>query len=249
MRKNNYSSLKKKFLIDINCDMGEGFPYDETLMPYINSANIACGFHAGNLKTIRKTLALAKKYQVNVGAHISFYDREHFGRIEMPWEPDYLEWEIVTQLQLLDAEAKKIGLHLHHVKPHGALYNMAAKDFNLAQIIAKTIFDFDKELILYGLSGSESFKAAKAIGLNFKNEVFADRRYQEDRSLVPRKNANALIEDVEEAKKQIFSLFYENKICTENGQWIDIQVDTICVHGDGDHPTELVKLVFEAINS
>lgn len=234
-------------MIDINCDMGEGYPNDEHLMPYITSANIACGFHAGDLKTMRKTLSLAKEYDVKIGAHISFYDRNNFGRTEMPWESDYLEWAIIIQLELLKAECKRIGTRLHHVKPHGALYNMAAKDYVLAQLIAKTIYEYDKDLILFGLSGSQSFKAANEIGLDFKNEVFADRRYRADKTLVPRQNENAIIKDLEEAKSQIISLINENKVLAENGQWIDIQADTICVHGDGANPLRFVKKIWESL--
>lgn len=235
--------MRKKFLIDINCDMGEGFPNDEALMPYISSANIACGFHAGDLKTIRKTIALAQENAVNIGAHISFFDRENFGRTEMIWQPDFIEWAIIIQLQLIKMECERVGENLHHVKPHGALYNMAAKDYSLAKLIARTIFDFDKQLILYGLSGSQSIKAAIDVGLTYKNEVFADRRYQADGNLVSREKDNALIQDYDEAQNHVFNLLHHQKTLAENEQWIDIQADTICIHGDGVHAMAFAKII------
>ena len=177
--------------------MGEGSGNESEIMPYISSANIACGYHAGDLETIIETISLAKKYQVAIGAHPSFPDRENFGRTEMQL-PDTEIYELVTlQVEFLSEMARVAGTFLQHVKPHGALYNMSAKKSMLAEIIAGAVKNFQGALVLYGLSGSYSIKEARSIGLTTASEVFADRTYQDDGSLTPRSQSNALIKDTE----------------------------------------------------
>src|SRR5688572_10078474 len=166
--------------LDINCDMGEGIGNDEAIMPFVNSANIACGFHAGNGSTIRHTIQLALKHGVNIGAHPSFRDKENFGRKEMHLNADKVYALVLEQLIKIDLIAKEEGASLHHVKPHGALYNMAARDGQLSKTIAQAVMDFNENLILYGLSGSLLIREGKLMGLNTANEVFADRTYQDD---------------------------------------------------------------------
>src|SRR5688572_1852845 len=173
-------------MIDINCDMGEGIGNDEAIMPYINSVNIACGYHAGDAETMWRTAELAVKYNVAIGAHPSFPDRENFGRTEMDLPLQEIYELVIRQLVLLNDVAASFDVKLNHVKPHGALYNMSARDPMLAETIAQAVRDFDDQLILLGLSNSHSITAAKKIGLKTMNEVFADRTYRDDGSLTPR---------------------------------------------------------------
>jgi UPF0271 protein len=169
--------------VDLNCDLGEGCSTDEAIMPFISSANIACGYHAGDEATIKKTLSLAKVFQVTVGAHPSYPDRENFGRKEMDLSIQEIKSLVIEQVRLVQSLATAMGLTLHHVKPHGALYNKAAKDEETAKAIAEAVYTIDPSLILFGLANSESGKAAKKIGLQFYNEVFADRTYTDQVSL------------------------------------------------------------------
>ncbi len=182
-------------MIDINCDMGEGMGNEKELMPFISSANIACGYHAGDAATIKEVVNLCLQYNVNIGAHPSFFDRENFGRATMQLSPQEIYTIVTDQLTIINTIAMECGAILHHVKPHGALYNMAAKDIVTANAIAKAVKDFDKRLIYYGLSGSVMIAAAEKIGLQTANEVFADRTYQADGTLTPRTQPNALIND------------------------------------------------------
>ena len=172
--------------IDLNCDLGEGCANDNEIMPLISSANIACGYHAGDEHTIEQTIKSALKNNVAVGAHPSFFDKENFGRKEFLLSEDEYYKLIIEQLSIIQKIAKKCGTKLHHVKPHGALYNVSAKNKSIANIIAKAVNDFDKNLILYGLSGSYSISEAEKYKLKTASEVFADRTYQSDGSLTPR---------------------------------------------------------------
>lgn len=232
---------------DINCDMGEGMGNDEAIMPFITSANIACGYHAGDEETARTTMLLAKKHGVNIGAHPSFFDRENFGRTEMKTTPSEVYQLVTDQLFLFKKIAVAAGCVLHHLKPHGALYNMAAKDASLAKAIAQAVKDFDAKLILFGLSGSVSVSEAKALGLKTWNEVFADRTYQDNGSLTPRSQANALIEDEEQSIQQVLRMVREKTVRTVSGKTIPIAAETICIHGDGKNAVAFAKKIYHTL--
>lgn len=231
---------------DINCDMGEGMPNDDLIMPYITSANIACGFHAGSGDIIRHTMDLAKKHGVKVGAHPSFHDRENFGRKEMQLSPDKLYAIMIEQIIKVDLIAKEKGVALHHVKPHGALYNMAARDKEMARVIVQAVKDYSENLTVYGLSGSYLVSEAAAIGLPTKSEVFADRTYQDDGSLTPRSQPNALIEDEDTAVQQALQMINNGTVVSVNGKLVSIVAETICVHGDGINAIRFAKKIYEA---
>ena len=234
--------------IDINCDMGEGIGNDEAIIPFITSANIACGYHAGDEQTIRSTIQLAKKYGVHVGAHPSFDDRENFGRKEMPCTPDELYHLVYKQLVLFKKIADKCEVHMHHVKPHGAMYNMAARDEEMATVIAMAVKDFNSHLFLYGLSNSNLISAAKKIGLRTKQEVFADRTYQDDGSLTPRSQPNAMIEDEEKAVRQVLQMVKHKTVTTISGKTIPMHAETVCIHGDGEHAVAFAKTLHSALH-
>lgn len=232
---------------DINCDMGEGIGNDEAIMPNISSANIACGYHAGDKDTMKRTVDLAMKFNVAIGAHPSFLDRENFGRtdIRLPLQEVY---DLVTkQICLLDDIVKSAGGILHHVKPHGALYNMAARAKPLAAVIALAVKDSNEKLILYGLSGSHLIKEAKKIGLKTANEVFADRTYQDDGRLTPRCKDDALIKETDKAVQQVLQMIKEGSVTSCNGKAFPIIAETICIHGDGEHAVEFAKALHRAI--
>ena len=229
--------------IDLNCDMGENIGSDEEIMPYITSANIACGFHAGDETSMRATARLAKRYGVAVGAHPSWKDIEGFGRREMLLPPDEVEALILYQIDALAAIAKSEGTEIRHVKPHGALYNQAAKDKILAKAIAKAVKGFGGELILVGLAGSELIKAGIDIGLEIANEGFPDRNYNPNGTLVSRNQSNAIIETPDEVAAHAVTL-------ARNG--IDfagqhVRVDTLCLHGDHPRAAQNAKLVRDAL--
>ena len=223
--------------------MGEAIGNDEDIMPYITSANIACGFHAGDETSMRTTVRLAKQYGVAVGPHPSWRDREGFGRREISLSPEEVESLILQQINALAEVAGSEGVVLHHVKPHGALYNQAAKDEVLATAIAKAVKRFNSELILVGLAGSSLIEAGINIGLNVANEGFPDRNYSPDGTLVPRKQPNAIIESPEDVASHAVDL-------AQNG--IDfagrrVHVDTLCLHGDHPHAAQNAKLVRESL--
>jgi UPF0271 protein len=229
--------------VDLNCDLGEGCTTDEAIMPFISSANIACGYHAGDEATIKKTLSLAKAFQVAVGAHPSYPDRANFGRKEMDLPIQEIKSLVIEQVRLLQSLASAMGLTLHHVKPHGALYNKAAKDEATAIAIAEAVYTIDPSLILFCLANSESGKAAKKLGLQFYNEVFADRTYTDQGQLTPRTEANAMITTDEEAIRQVMHMLQEETVTSTNGKIIPIQADTICIHGDGEHAVSFAKQI------
>lgn len=234
-------------VIDLNCDMGEGIGNDEGIMPYISSANIACGYHAGNEETIWQTIELAIRYNVSVGAHPSFLDKENFGRKKIDVSPEEV-YELVTQqLILFDEIASEAAINMQHVKPHGALYNMSAKDSSIAKAVANAVKDHNTHLVLFGLSGSHSINEAKKIGLKTASEVFADRTYQDDGSLIPRSQPHALVEYADKAVQQVFQMIKERTITTLSGKVIPILAETICIHGDGKNATEFAKQINEAL--
>ena len=225
--------------IDLNCDMGEDIGNDEDIMPYITSANIACGFHAGNSKTMRETVRLAKRYGVNIGAHPSWLDVEGFGRREMSLPPDEVEALILYQLGALAAIAKAEGAELIHVKPHGAIYNQAAKDKVLASAIARAVKSFSGDLVLVGLAGSGLIEAGLEVGLRVMNEGFPDRNYNPDGTLVSRKEPHAIIESPEEVAKHAMELIRDGILFGEKR----VRVDTLCLHGDHPRAAENAKLI------
>lgn len=239
----------KAVTIDINCDMAEGVGNERELMPFISSANIACGFHAGNEELMKATIDLCLEYNVAVGAHPSFPDRENFGRTNMNLPLTEVGKIVTDQIHLLNKIADARGAKLNHVKPHGALYNMAAKDSALANCIALAIRNVDANLILYGLSQSVMISEAKKLQIKTANEAFADRTYQQDGSLTPRTQPNALIAIEQEAISQAVRLAKENKVKTVDGIDIVLRADTICVHGDGVHAVEFARLIHSAFGN
>lgn len=231
---------------DINCDVGEGVTTDEAIMPYISSANIACAYHAGDAGTMMRTVELCIKHNVTIGAHPSFPDKENFGRTEMDLHEDVIYELVIQQLFLMNEIALSFDVAMHHVKPHGALYNLSARNMAVAKTIARAVKDFNKDLVLYGLSGSYSILAAKAAGLRTANEVFADRTYQDDGSLTARSQFNALIETADKAIQQVLQMVKLNTVTSVNGNELAVIADTICIHGDGKHAVEFAKAIQEA---
>jgi UPF0271 protein len=233
--------------VDLNCDMGEGIGNDEGIMPFISSANIACGYHAGDEKTIWQTIGLAVKYNAAIGAHVSFPDKQNFGRNEMNIPASEI-YDLVTQQLIIISEiADGFPVRLNHVKPHGALYNMSAKDPLLAASIAKAVKDFDENLVLFGLSNSHSLTKAGEIGLKTASEVFADRAYLDDARLAPRSQPGALIEEVDRSTAQVLQMIKTKTVTTLSGKTIPVVAGTICIHGDGKHAVALARNISEAI--
>ncbi len=229
--------------IDLNCDMGENTGNDELVMPFITSANIACGYHAGNARTMRETVRLAKKHGVNIGAHPSWLDVEGFGRREMTLPLDEVEALILDQVSALAAIAEAEGVTLRHVKPHGALYNQAAKDLPLSKSVARAVKNFNGELILVGLAGSRLIEAGVEVGLRVANEGFPDRRYNPDGTLVSRKESGAIIESPEEVAEHATALI-RDEVMFEGKR---VRVDTLCLHGDHPRVVENAKLIREVL--
>ena len=234
--------------VDLNCDLGEAFGNysfggDKDIIPLITSANIACGFHAGDENVMNQTVKLAKENHVSIGAHPGLPDLKGFGRRKMDISPTEVYNLIVYQLGALEGFCKVHQTRINHVKPHGALYNMGAKNKAIAKAIAKAVYDFDSAIVLVGLSNSLLISEAKAIGLKTASEVFADRRYEDNGQLVNRKESDAVITDTDEALKQVLKMVTENKVISRNGKEIDLETDTICVHGDGKHALEFVEQI------
>lgn len=226
--------------IDLNCDLGEGAGNDEAIMPHITSANIACGFHAGDAEIMRVTVKLAKQYGVNIGAHPGWADRENFGRLEMNVPAEEAERIVFEQIKVLAEIAKAEGAALTHVKPHGALYNQSATDRGLADAIARAVKRFSVDLILVGLAGSGLCDAGLAAGIQVAGEGFPDRAYNLDGTLMPRSKAGAVIESPQEVAKNAVKLMRE---FGEKG----IQLDTLCLHGDNKRAVENAILLREAL--
>ncbi|WP_159991167.1 5-oxoprolinase subunit PxpA [Pelistega ratti] len=221
--------------IDLNADIAEGFPYDEALLKLLSSANIACGLHAGNAVEMHKAVKFAKENNVRIGAHPSFPDRENFGRTAMQLAPQALMAYLRYQLGALKAIADAQGIAISYVKPHGALYNQAAKDTALSQLIVRTIQQFNPQLKLMGLAGSLMLRVAEEEGLATISEVFADRHYMPDGSLVPRNQPNAMVESDEEAITQVLQMVMEEKVRAIDGSFVPVKADSICLHGDNEH--------------
>ena len=236
----------KTLTLDLNCDMGESFGQytmgnDAGIMPYISSANIACGFHAGDPNIMEDTVKLALEHNVAVGAHPGFPDLQGFGRRNLNISPAEAYTLMLYQMGALNAFVTAEGSQLHHVKPHGALYNKAAQDPDLAKAIAEAVYQFNPELILYGLAGSCLISQAEAIGLTTANEVFADRSYQNNGQLTPRNQAGAMIEDKQKSLNQIRDMVLHEQVTSLDGQTIAIQADTLCIHGDGPWALDFVR--------
>ena len=236
--------------IDLNCDLGESFGtyaigMDEDVIRYISSANVACGFHASDPSVMQSTVRLAKKAGVSVGAHPGLPDLQGFGRRNMDINPEDAKAMTLYQIGALAAFCKAEGVRLCHVKPHGALYNMAGKDYKLARAICEAVRDFDPSLILLGLSGSQMLKAAEELGLSSAREVFADRAYEEDGSLVSRSKPGSMIED--EAINRVLRMVTEGRVRAISGKDIPIQADSVCVHGDGPKALAFVMKIRAAL--
>ncbi len=233
--------------IDLNCDMGEGLSNDADLMPFISSANIACGYHAGNIKTMKRNVEAALQYHVAIGAHPGYDDKINFGRTEilLPQKALYslVSAQIISLYKI--CIEKKVGLH--HVKPHGALYNMAAKDAETANTIAQAIKDIDENLILYGLSGSYLISEANKLNIKTVSEVFADRTYQDDGSLTSRKEKNALIESEDHSIQQVLQMIQQQTVTTVSGNQINIVAETVCIHGDGKYAVAFAKKINQTL--
>jgi UPF0271 protein len=232
-------------IIDLNADIGEGFLTDAALMPYISSANIACGYHAGDADTMRHTIEWCLKYNVAIGAHPSFDDKENFGRTEMELPLIEIKYLIFNQLQVLLELCSEMGASLHHVKPHGALYNMSARNPLIAAAIAEAVYDIDPSLILFGLSGSHSIAEGVIAGLQTAAEVFADRTYELDGILTPRSLPNALITDEVAVIEQAIMLAEQHQVIATNGAIIPMMVETICLHGDGPHAVSFARNIHQ----
>ncbi len=235
-----------KFKVDINCDLGESFGRytlgeQQEILKYVTSANIACGFHAGDPTVMRETVKLAIDHDVKIGAHPGLPDLVGFGRREMAITPQEAYDMVVYQIGALQAFLTTMGATMQHVKPHGALYNMAAKDQALAEAIAQAIYDVSPRLILFGLASSELTKAGEKIGLQTAHEVFADRTYQADGSLTSRKLQNALITDEEQAVQQVIQMVTTGTVTSLQGQDVALRADTVCIHGDGAHAVQFAK--------
>ena len=234
--------------VDLNCDLGESFGnytigMDEAVIPHISSANIGCGWHGGDPLVMRKTLALAKEAGIAVGAHPGFPDLMGFGRRNMTVTPDEAYSYTLYQLGAFYGFAKAAGMEVQHVKPHGALYNMAGKDLAMSVAICKAIKDFDPNIILMALSGSKMLEAAEEVGIPAAYEVFADRAYNEDGSLVARSLPGAVIHDTEECIRRVVQMVKEGTVTAITGKVIPIRCDSICVHGDNASAVEFVKAI------
>jgi UPF0271 protein len=234
--------------IDINCDMGESthlwrydLEKDKLLLSYVSSINLACGYHAGDAHTMYALAEAAVETGVAIGAHPGFPDRDNFGRTEMVWSPSAIYELVIYQIGALDAFLRVLHTRLHHIKPHGALYNMAAKDETMAEVICKAVYDYDPRLVLYGLSGSKLIQAATATGLKTRSEVFADRTYQDDGHLTPRTHPQALLNSTEQSLQQVLQMVQTQSVTSLNGHRVPLVAETVCVHSDSLHALSFVK--------
>ncbi|RNB59057.1 LamB/YcsF family protein [Brevibacillus gelatini] len=241
-------------VVDLNCDMGESFGAyklgnDQEILQYISSANIACGFHAGDPSTMRKTVKLALESRVAIGAHPGLPDLVGFGRRNMDISAQDTYDLVVYQIGALQAFVQAEGGVMQHVKPHGALYNMAAVRPALAEAIAEAVYRVNPELVLFGLAGSELTRAGEKIGLRTAHEVFADRTYQADGTLTPRTQPDALIAEEAKSLAQVVRMVTEGKVQSLQGVDVPIRADTICIHGDGAHALAFAQSIRQALNA
>ena len=230
-----------KLSVDINADLGEGAGHDEELFELISSANIATGFHAGDSDSMHAAVSAAKKHGVAVGAHPSFFDRENFGRKELKISSPEVFDAVAYQLGVFQAIASAVGVRPNHVKPHGALYNMAVRDDKLADAIARAIESIDSKLILFAPDKSELARAGEANALQIAHEIFADRNYLNDGWLVPRTRPDALLRDPKEAAGRVLRMLREHKVRSVEGCDVEVRGETICVHGDTPGAVEFAR--------
>lgn len=233
--------------MDINCDLGEGIGNDVQIMPFLSSCNIACGGHAGDLDTMKKAVLLAKKYGVKVGAHPSFPDRKNFGRKKMDLPMDVLRNSLIKQISNLKQVAKNEGIAMHHVKPHGALYNMAFDTLEIVEVLIEVLQFFDDNWFLYVPLGSLIAQKAIAENIPVKYEAFADRNYNDDLTLVNRNQPNAILDNTSEILKRAQLMFEKGMVLSINKKIISYKVDTICVHGDHPNAVRIVKTLSNLI--
>ena len=238
--------------ININCDLGESSKLHSTendplLLEIVNSANIACGYHAGDKATMEKTIEISKKNKVSIGAHPSFNDPENFGRKRHNLSTNEIKKLIIDQINILSEIAIKAGVKVTHVKPHGALNNMACEDYDLAKIISESIIQVNKELIFLVPTGSQMEKAGKKLGLKIAAEIFADRNYEDDGNLVSRSKENAMITDPEIAKKHVIKMVENQALNCYSGKQIPCEIDSVCVHGDGKSAVDTAKQIREGL--
>ena len=239
--------------IDLNCDMGESFGRwrmgnDPALMGVVSSVNIACGFHAGDPTVMRQTVERALENKLAVGAHPSFPDLQGFGRRDMSLSPQEVFDFVLYQTGALAAITKAFGGRLHHVKPHGALYNSAAQDSAMSAAIARAVQAIDPDLILYGLSGSRLIDEAEKIDLRTASEVFADRTYQPDGSLTPRSEPNALVPTIEKSVAQVLEMIVERNVTAVTGEKVAIRAETVCIHGDGADALAIARSIRQKLS-
>lgn len=242
------------YKVDLNSDLGESFGnyklgMDADIIPLVSSANVACGYHASDPLVMNRTISMAKEAGIHVGAHPGFPDLMGFGRRNMDVSPAEVKAYTLYQLGALDAFCKTQGIKMQHVKPHGAMYNMAGKDYKLSKAICEAIYEYDKELIVMALSGGELVHAAEDMGLKVAREVFADRAYEEDGSLVNRRKEGAMITDEDVAIERVVRMIKEQKVTAITGKDIPIKADSICVHGDGVKALAFVKKIREILTA
>ncbi|MCE4536920.1 5-oxoprolinase subunit PxpA [Pelomonas sp. P7] len=233
--------------LDLNADLGEGAPDDADLLTLVSSANIACGWHAGDARLMQATIEAALAHGVALGAHPSFPDRANFGRSPMQLEPAEVRADLIYQIGALEALARAAGARLHHVKPHGALYSQSARDPGLADAIADAVRAVDPRLAVYGLAGGELLRAAERAGLRAVAEVFADRGYRADGSLVPRGQPGALVDDVDEAVARTLRMVRDGVVTAVTGETVPLLAQTVCLHGDGPHALAFARALRAAL--
>jgi UPF0271 protein len=248
LHSNLHSNTKRQLSIDLNADLGEGASCDAPILALVSSANIACGGHAGDDDSMRVAVQLAQQYGVAIGAHPSFADKDNFGRKIQAPPYDHVAQDLRDQISALMRITAELGAQLQHVKPHGALYNQAAFDPVLADIVIQVMQDIAPQLSLVALAGSTIVARAQAAGLRVINEAFADRRYRQDGSLVPRSQPNACIDHSDEAVAQSLQLIAHQQLCSNDGSIIKVQADTICVHGDGLHALATIQALRAAFD-
>ena len=229
--------------VDINCDVGEGVDHEELLMPYISSCNIACGAHAGTIEIMDRVISIAQKHQVNIGAHPSFPDQENFGREVMDISSEALAVSLIQQIRLM--QERLGGERLHHVKAHGALYNVSAVDADIANVLVQAVKETAADTVLYVPYNSVIERLAIQHQLNIKYEVFADRNYRDDVRLVPRAQKNAVITNQEEVVNHLWRMVIDQQVKTISGRLIPIRAETCCVHGDNEAAVEIVRYIHQ----
>jgi len=234
--------------ININCDLGEKSKLhsnenDPALLEIVNSANVACGYHAGDKETMREVIKISKNRGVSIGAHPSFNDPDNFGRERMNLSENEIRKLIIDQYEILQKIAQENNENVTHMKPHGALNNMACEDIELATILAKVIYEIDKDLIYLVPTGSKMEKAAKSLNMKIACEIFADRNYEDDGNLVSRKKPHALITDPEQAKKHVLSMVQNQAINCHSGKQIPCEIDSVCIHGDNESSLATAKSI------